>query len=246
MMTIPRFFRITAIAMTLSVTASCTPQKRLNPVLAGDGKEVVVMNFEQALAIDDLPEGWYHRKFWSSEPMDISFVEKDERTAIRLATNDSASMLFRYTDLSLDEYPFLAWDWLVEKPVTSDLDETTEAGDDHPARLYLKFAFEDGSTRAMELIWGNQKLQTGDWKYLGDPASKKRFPHYVVRGGNIHVGRWHDERVNLKALVAKEWGLTGPLRVVEIALFCDTDGTAASSVAYFSRVALEKSNESKR
>ncbi len=76
--------------------------------------------------------------------MKISFVSKDGRAAIRLSTNDSASMLFRWVDVDLERYPVLSWNWFVEQPIASEKDEMTVAGDDHPARLYLSFESSSG------------------------------------------------------------------------------------------------------
>jgi hypothetical protein len=148
-------------------------------------------------------------------------------------------MLYRFTELPLDQYPMLSWDWFVEQPIESDADETTKAGDDHPARLYLKFRSAKGETHAMEIIWGNRKLRAGDWKYLKSFWSGSPFPHYVARGGDENAGRWHDERVDLRTLYRKNWGDPRGATLQEVALFCDTDATGAQSVAYFSSVRVE-------
>ena len=128
--------------------------------------------------MDPLPEGWRHRTFFRTDPMEISFVSKEGRPSIRLATHNSGSMLYRFTDLPIDQYPVLSWDWYVEQPIESEADETTKAGDDHPARLYLKFRSPNGDPHAMEIIWGNRKLRAGDWKYLRGfvPGGGKPFP----------------------------------------------------------------------
>jgi hypothetical protein len=76
-------------------------------------------------------------------------------------------------------------------------------------------------------------LVSGDWKYLKTFWGGQGFPHYTARGGQANVGRWHDERVDLRALYRKQWGDPAGARLVEVALFCDTDQTGASSVAYF-------------
>lgn len=226
----------TAIALANS---ACSTSKRSEPLLADGTKPLVVMAFDTPLPLDPLPKGWYHRKFFAVDPMAISFATHQGRSGIRLATDNSASMLYRYTDIALNEYRQLDWGWLVEKGIDSDIDETTEAGDDHPARLYLKFAAPDGQTRAMEIIWGNRRLHRGDWKYLGEPDSKNRFPHYVARGGEAQTGRWHDESVDLIDLYESQWGSAEGVRLIELALFCDTDATGGQSSAYFSMVTLQ-------
>ncbi len=229
-----------AAAAVVLALAACQGGTRANPVLADGTPTVTVMSFDQALRLDALPEGWWHRTFFRTPPMQARFGPKEGRQAIRLATEGGGSMLFRRTDLPVDDYPFLRWGWLVERAVASDVDETTRAGDDHPARLYLKFRSASGEEHAMEIIWGNRRLGAGDWKYLDSPFSRSPFPHYVARGGDANVGRWFDESVDLRALYRKSWGDPAGARLVDVALFCDTDATGASSVAYFSRISLAR------
>jgi len=78
--------------------------------------------------------------------------------------------------------PMLAWRWDIELPIRSPLDERTREGDDHPARLFLRFATDRGEKRALEVIWGN-RLKPGEYKYIGN------FPHFVADAGDDRVGR---------------------------------------------------------
>ena len=89
--------------------------------------------------------------------MTRAFTVKDGVPSMRFATDDSASMLFRHVDIDLADYPMLAWRWYIELPIHSPLDERTREGDDHPARLFLRFATDRGEKRAMEVIWGNRR-----------------------------------------------------------------------------------------
>jgi hypothetical protein len=66
--------------------------------------------------------------------MNISFKTKEGVAAIRLATHDTASMLFRHADIPLDRYPTLRWQCDIEKGVDSTLDELTATGDDRYRR----------------------------------------------------------------------------------------------------------------
>ena len=81
---------------------------------------------------------------------------KDGVPSLRFETRNSASMLFRAVDIDLAAYPMLAWRWYIELPIKSPLDERTREGDDHPARLFLRFVTDRGEKCAMEVIWGNR------------------------------------------------------------------------------------------
>jgi hypothetical protein len=118
------------------------------------------MDFEQSFPLDPLPSGWRHRKFWTRSPMTMAFAVKEGVPSMRYETHDSGSMLFRDVDIDLAAYPMLAWRWYVELPIRSPFDERTREGDDHPARLFLRFATDRGGKRAMEVCLG-QSAQTG-------------------------------------------------------------------------------------
>ena len=184
-------------------------------VLKPDGGPVVtVMDFGRSFQLDWLPAGWRHRKFWTRTPMTRAFTVKDGVPSMRFATDDSASMLFRHVDIDLADYPMLAWRWYIELPIHSPLDERTREGDDHPARLFLRFATDRGEKRAMEVIWGNRS-KPGEYKYIGG------FPHFVADAGDERIGRWLDERIDLAHVYAEIWKDAAPAHLVDIAVFCD-------------------------
>jgi Protein of unknown function (DUF3047) len=226
--------------LAAAALAGCAGEERRNPLLADGSPSIVVMEFRQPLALDPPPEGWRHRRFFRTDPMQIGFATKAGRPAIRLATQASGSMLYRHTELPLEGYPILRWDWFIDTPIATAADEMTVAGDDHPARLFLTFRSPDGERRSMEIVWGNRRLRAGDWKDLQLSWFGKPFPHYVARGGDENAGRWHDESADLRSLYRRNWGDPRGALLVEVALFCDTDQTGAKSVAYFSTVRVER------
>ncbi len=231
--------RFALLFLIICSVAACGDAPRDVSAPPAGSAPYVVMDFSKPMAIDALPQDWRQREFHFVEPMQISFVEKAGRPAIRLQTRNSASMLFHDVNIGLDQRNILSWGWFVEQPVISKLDELTAEGDDHPARLYLKFLAPDGASHAMEIIWGNSRLNAGDWKYLKSFWRSQAFPHYAARGGQAEIGRWHDERVDLRELYSKQWGDPAGVQLREIALFCDTDQTGASSIAYFSTIKAE-------
>lgn len=209
-------------------------------LVPGDEHPLLVMDFTEPLPLDPLPAGWHHRTFFGVDPMEIESVERDGRHALRLATQAGGSMLFRFVDVPLAEYPVLHWQWLIEQPVVTNIDERTVAGDDHPARIYLRFADAEGEEHALELIWGNRHLAAGDWLHLGFLFGLVEFPHYVVNGGEAQARRWHRERVDLSDLYRTLWGEPNGVRITDVALFCDTDQTDTESIAYFADLRLAR------
>ena len=90
-------------------------RRELGTVIRADVRWDSVGHKESAFSLNPIPDGWYHRRFWRHGPMDVSFETKEGVPAIRLATHDTASMLFRHVDVELDVYPVLSWQWYVEK-----------------------------------------------------------------------------------------------------------------------------------
>jgi hypothetical protein len=195
-------------------------------VLKPDGGPVVtVMDFSRSFPLDPLPSGWRHRKFWTRAPMmTMSFTVKDGVPSMQFETHDSASMLFRSVDIDLASYPILAWRLFIELPIRSPLDERTREGEDHPARLFLRFLPDQGERRAMEVIWGN-RLKPGDYKYIGG------FPHFVADAGEDRVGKWLDEKIDLARVYAEIWKDAAPAHLVDFAVFCDSDDTHTASIS---------------
>lgn len=215
-----------------------TKLPRTSPLVPDGSPSLSVMDFSQPISLDPPTDGWYHRTFSTSEPMDISFVEKDGRASARLETEGTASMLFRFVDIPIEEYPLLRWEWLIERGIGAGFDETTSDGDDHPARFMLKFESKDGDEHSMEIIWGNERLHAGEWLHLAFFGGLFTYPHYVANGGGENVGRWHREEVDLTMIFRELWGDPAGARLVGVAMFCDTDQTGVNTVAYFSDVQL--------
>jgi hypothetical protein len=203
-----------------------TRERPSNPLTAQGEAAVTVMDFAQPLALDALPAGWTHHKFWTRPAMLVSQVVKDGVPALRCETKAGGSILGRWTDIDLGAYPKLTWRWLVETPLSSAADERTREGDDHPVRWFLAFADSQGGAHHAEIIWGNKLLGRGDWKILGT------FVHYVADGGDANVGKWRDETADLLAIYRKASGRTDTPRLTQLAIFCDSDDTGGHTVAY--------------
>ena len=208
------------------------PNMGANPVVANGSTSTTVMEFSTLSSIDDLPSGWWHRKFWTKPAMELSLVDHQGTRALRCETNGGGSIFGRNTDIALADLSILTWDWFVEVPIISDTDEATREGDDHPARLFI--AFEDGDAKAhhVEIIWSNQRYAPGDYKYIGE------FPHYVANGLNENIGQWHSQSVDLAQIYQDITKRPDSGRLKLISVFCDSDDTGTHSVAYFSDVTL--------
>jgi Protein of unknown function (DUF3047) len=213
-----------------------SPPSPVNPVLADAGTRVTLMDFTTPPSLEPITSGWWQLGFMTKPYMKVSFVEKDSVKALRCETSRSGSMFGRHTDINLAAFPKLSWKWQVEQPVVADAPETDWSGDDHPARFLIHVVDSLKAEHYFEIIWSNGALQAGQWKIIGN------FHHYVANGGNAktaeHTNTWFSESVNLLDLFHTATGRNDSARLINIAIFCDTDDTGAKSVAYFGDVSL--------
>lgn len=210
------------------------PIDRRDPIVGGDVPAVRVLPFATPFDLDRLPPGWTHRRFWFTQPMQLSFVTFEGKDALRCQTDNSGSLLLRATDIAIADYPLLTWDWFVERPVSGEVDEATPEGDDHPVRLFVQFTDTDGGNHAAEIIWSNTRYAPGDYKVIGT------FQHLVVDGMAANSGKWRAEKADLQALYAHVTGRGDAGRLTTIGLFCDTDNTGGSSIAYTGDVTVQQ------
>lgn len=185
----------------------------------------------QGLDTDDLPDGWVHRKFLTVAAADYHMVDNDGQPALQCTTDGSASIFARDTQIAVADLPILSWDWKVIQPIESDVDESTEDGDDHPLRFFIVFSNENSDRKAMEIIWSNKTYAPGDYKIIGD------FYHFVANGLDENVGEWHAQNVDLRQLYA-DIGGTGTPTIQTLGFFCDSDNTGMQSDGVFRNVVL--------
>ncbi len=240
-----RFAAYTLAALAVLVIAGyfafqklTSPPSPLDPVLASDASTVTLMDFASPPTVEPISRGWWEIGFLTKPKMKISFVEKANIKALRCETNGSGSIFGRHTDIDLASFPMLTWNWLIEQPVIAEAPEIERKGDDHPARFMVHLRDSESSEHYFEIIWSNGAFKAGQWKIIGT------FPHYVANGGDAKSGEntntWFNEKVNLLELYHTATKRSDNPRLINMAIFCDTDDTGTKSTAYFGRVLLEK------
>jgi Protein of unknown function (DUF3047) len=232
------FLAVLAVGGYFAFQKLTSPPAAVNPVLAGTGPSVTLMDFTSPPSVEPITPGWWRLGFFTKPHMKIDFVEKDAIKALRCETSGSGSIFGRHTDIDIGQFPNLSWKWQVEQPVVAEAPETEWKGDDHPARFLLHFLDSKKSEHYFEIIWSNGAFKAGQWKIIGS------FHHYVANGGDAKTGEntktWFNEKVNLLDLYRTATTLTDAPHLINIAIFCDTDDTGSKSIAYFGNVELER------
>ena len=203
------------------------------PLTASDAVSGEIPLLGADFSVDPLSKGWGHRTFLRYPPTDYSMTTIDGRRALHCATHASASILARHTAIPVADFRTLSWEWKIETPLTSNLDEATREGDDHPARFFVSFKSTEDTAHRAEIIWSNKRFQPGDYKDI------EGFLHLVVNGHDENVGVWHAQSVDLMALYRKISGRTDNPVMDVLGFFCDSDNTGGQTSAYFADVVLK-------
>ena len=197
----------------------------LSPVSAGTHQDVVVGDF----AAGSL-SGWHEKVFKGKTRYEL--VPSDTGMVLRADSQASASGLFREMKVDLDKTPCLTWSWKVDG-ILDGLDETTKAGDDYPARVYVVFSggLAFWNTRAINYVWSAGRPLGSSWPN----AYTSQSVNVAAQSGPKNVGQWVSQSRNISD--DYETLIGGPVPQVDaIAIMSDSDDSGRSAKAYYGNV----------
>lgn len=150
--------------------------------------------------------------------------------AISLAT---ASGLVKKISFDPKEYRHLRWSWKIDHTISGG-DETTKAGDDYAARIYVVFAGKFfWQTKAINYIWANQ-LKKGEYIPNAYTSSAMMI---AVESGSENTGRWLSEERDIYSDYKTLFG-SEPGEASAIAIMTDTDDTGGNARAWYGDITL--------
>ena len=228
------------------------------PALAQDGapdlRDIAVGPFSRAVAGGALPEGWQPQRFARVDrETRYSLVEDDGVVVVRADSEASASGLIHPLDVDVATHPILGWRWKIAN-VLRGADLRTKRGDDHPARVYVAFAFDPDRAsllervqyEALRLVYGEYPPSAAlnyIWASSGPVGGIVPNPYsdrarmIVVESGDERAGTWREERRDLAADYAAAFGGTPP-RIAAIAIMSDSDDTGEAATSWFGDIVL--------
>jgi hypothetical protein len=165
-------------------------------------------------------------------------IDKTPRPMITLKTENSNFMLAKeLKDLDIIRYPFLIFEWRVERhPAHGDLRQRET--DDQAAGLYVTLPSfpETVNFKSIGYVWENS-APPGIYPSL----SSRNIKYMVLRSGPAGLGEWHREQRNVLEDFKKVWGVDiRKKQKLVISLAADSDGTRSSSRASFGRIGFSK------
>lgn len=161
-----------------------------------------------------------------------SIVEKSGQRVLEANTQGQASARYLERDIDLNATPYLHWCWQVDSTYPG-VDETTKAGDDYLARIYVarKTGILPWQIESVNYVWASTQPQGASWPN----AFTDRAQLIALQSGNSVVGEWVAEVRDVRADYQALFG-SAPNQVNGIALMSDGDNTGGSATAWFTQL----------
>jgi hypothetical protein len=206
---------------------------------------------------NEIPAGWNLRKSSTASKRGVAqWSVNDGVHAVQLYSDAALTFLQKTVSIDIKEYPIVSWKWKIENTLQG-VDERTQAGDDHPIRIFFVFDPDDSKQswwfrfkrflyldsayghpfggRFTEYVWSSH-LEAGET--INDPKEPSQ-KLLVVEGGDKNVGQWRSYKRNLYqdflSLYDKE-----PRRLIFIGITNDTDHTGQKATSYIADLTFSK------
>ncbi|SDN77744.1 DUF3047 domain-containing protein [Vreelandella arcis] len=167
-----------------------------------------------------------------------AIVEKDGTQVLEAQSQGQASARYLEREINLDETPYLHWCWQVSTTYPG-LDETTKAGDDYPARVYVarKTGLLPWQVQSVNYVWSSTQDAGSTWIN----AFTDRAELMALQGGTSKVGEWVAEVRDVRADFATLFGDT-VTTIDGVALMSDGDNSGSHATAWFSKLGFSDNN----
>lgn len=180
---------------------------------------------------------WPTRSFDGETHYEI--VEKDGARVLMAQSRGQASARYLEREIDLDETPYLHWCWQVDSTYPG-LDETTKAGDDYPARVYVarKTGLLPWQVQSVNYVWSSTQDAGSTWTN----AFTDRAELMALQGGASKVGEWVAEVRDVRADFATLFD-DAVTTIDGVALMSDGDNSGSDATAWFSQLGFSTSDE---
>lgn len=176
---------------------------------------------------------WEQRTF--TGPVEYRATEIDGREAVHATCDgNGATALYLAKEIDLTRTPILEWSWRIERTF-GDIDETSKAGDDYPARLYAVYdgGWRRWRTEAVNYVWASALPEGSTWPN----AYTSRARMVALRSGTDRTGEWVTERRNLVDDFRELHGTERRL-IHGIAIMTDCDDTGQPMEGWYGEIRL--------
>lgn len=165
-----------------------------------------------------------------------TLITEGDNQLLEARSDHSASGLYYKKTIPISHDTRLSWRWKVSK-VWPAAAETTKAGDDFPARVYI--IVSDGpffwQKRTLVYVWSNNQPVNARWL---NPFTH-RAVMWAVDSGNSLTGQWTQHTRNLQDDLKTVFNKTYR-EIVAVAIMTDSDNGGASFLSWYDDIRLSE------
>ncbi|EWH02080.1 DUF3047 domain-containing protein [Halomonas sp. BC04] len=164
-------------------------------------------------------------------------VDRDGTQVLQARARQQASAKYLEKEIGLNQTPYLHWCWQVSG-VHAGLDETTKAGDDYPARVYVvkKTGILPWQVRSVNYVWASSLPEGASWPN----AFTSRAHQLALQSGESRVGEWVAEVRDVRQDFAMLFG--DQVESIDgVALMSDGDNAGVDATAWFTHLGFSAS-----
>lgn len=187
---------------------------------------------KNVLYVTNYEEGFKNWKIREFKGKADYFVKISPKNVITLKSEKTSFSLSRELVVDLKKFPFLNFEWLVEKlPSKGDLRD--KLLDDQAAQIYVIIQSfpEFVNYKAIGYVWETTAP-------LGVYQSKKfkNIKYVVIRTGEDGLKKWHVEKRNIYEDFRKIWNMELGNEKLVITIGIDSDDTKSSALSSFGNI----------
>lgn len=178
--------------------------------------------------------GWQSKSFQGET--DYQLVDIDDGKALKAESRAAASGLYHEQTIDLTETPCLHWRWKIAN-ILQGIDETTRAGDDYPARVYVVFSggLAFWRTRTIVYVWASTQPQGSRWH----SAFTDNARVIAVESGEARAGEWISESRNVRQDYKQLFG-EDISQADAVAIMTDTDNSGQTATAWYADITFRQ------
>ncbi len=216
---------ITRMAVVLSV---CVLTMLHKPALSLGEQQLLVVDF--TTASQPVPEGW--EVLENSGKANMALVREADGQALQLRSEQASFALQKKVQITLQEYPFLVWQWKVTQlPEGGDFRRSST--DDQAAQLIIAFS----PRQFLAYIWDSTAPQ-GLLEEAPAPPFRKIFA-MVMQSGPRALGTWFTERRNVIDDYTKAFG-QAPEAIEGVRIQINSQHTRSQAESYWKSILFTK------
>ena len=191
---------------------------------AGTGKRTAIGTFTH-----DEMSHWEERSFKGHTSYQL--IGKTTPLTLQATCKDTASAFYRKIPVDLTKTPMLQWSWRVDG-VHPGLNDTTKAGDDYAARVYVVYAPNSllpWRVKAVDYVWANSQPVGASW-----PNAFTDHAIMVAARSGLpeQPGQWVSEVRNVREDFKKFFGMD-ITSIDGVAVMTDCDNSGLPSNGYY-------------